>query len=573
MPQPEQPSFNWEAIQPQVSSEAEFREIASDFGDPLEIVREAISNAFDASATKMRILFDVQDIDGAPTLVIEFEDNGNGMSKETLRDHFWGLGFSTSRTDAEKIGEKGHGTKIYLRSELIEVRTQTETDSWESVCERPMRELANRRMHSPRIRESERWKKDGTGTFIRVVGYNSNERSKFTYDLVRDYINWFTKFGSVERLANRTENEEFSISLKCLGDEDYDNCEFGHIFPNENADIEALFQEFGTGAGDQFVRRYLYLDERLQDFPEVSFDIIISIEGDQAKRKYNPLLRDRKRDKKGTYKVSDRYGLWLCKDFIAVERVNSWITGFGSGSNSYTLLHGFINCQSLKLTANRGSIANTSPLILEALQKVVQEKLDLIDEDLAKKGIYTLFEWEREQRTLLQEKSDFTSRRKSILNRKSAMLDGRQLWEPKNESELFGLFMMIYALHPEIFDFEPMDYNTSRGIDIIARNKTGNDISEPEFWYVELKHILRGSLNHGFRYLRYILCWDFDPNVNSSTEFGAISETEPRFLESHETAAGDKLYFLTARGAAVRIQVLRLRELLETKLNVTFANE
>src|SRR6266851_4131396 len=56
--------LSWQLIQPRVSSESEFREIASDFGDPLEIVREAISNAFDAKATELRILFDVQEIDG-----------------------------------------------------------------------------------------------------------------------------------------------------------------------------------------------------------------------------------------------------------------------------------------------------------------------------------------------------------------------------------------------------------------------------------------------------------------------------------------------------------------------------
>ncbi len=562
---------DWEQIKPAISSESEFREIASDFGDPLEIVREAISNSFDAGATTVRILFDVQDIDGSPTLVIEFEDNGRGMSKDVITRAFWGLGISTSRPDPEKIGEKGHGTKIYLRSESVEVRTQTADEAWESVCDRPMRDLANQRMHAPKLRSIEKWR-DGSGTFIKVVGYNSNERSKFSHEVVRDYINWFTKFGSVEQLANLHEKGGFTIDLKCLGDKDYQIHKFGHIFPEENSDINKMFQEYGTGAGDLFVKRYLYLDQRLDSFPEVSYDVIISVEGDQAKRKYNPLIRDRRREKTGTYKVADRYGLWLCKDYIAVERVNSWITGFGSGSNSYTLLHAFVNCQSLKLTANRGSIANTSPLILEALQNAVQVRLDEIDDDLGKRGIYTLFEWEREQRTLTQEKSDYTARRKALAGRKHAQLEGRTLWEPKNESELFGLFMMIYALRPDIFDFEPMDYNTSRGIDMLGRNKTDNTITEAEFWYIELKYILRGNLNHGFKYLRYILCWEFDVNVTKSTEFGALSEPEPRFLETHENASGDKLYFLNSRSSATKIQILRLRELLNSKLNLTFTD-
>jgi hypothetical protein len=60
--------FNeWEVIQPAVNAEAEFFETLNDFGNPLEILREAISNAIDAEATEMEILFDVQQIKGGST--------------------------------------------------------------------------------------------------------------------------------------------------------------------------------------------------------------------------------------------------------------------------------------------------------------------------------------------------------------------------------------------------------------------------------------------------------------------------------------------------------------------------
>jgi hypothetical protein len=47
--------------------------------------------------------------------------------------------------------------------------------------------------------------------------------------------------------------------------------------------------------------------------------------------------------------------------------------------------------------------------------------------------------------------------------------------------------MSIYSLYPDKFLFEPLDYNTTKGIDLIGRNKTENKISESEFWYIELK--------------------------------------------------------------------------------------
>jgi len=68
----------WDTIVPRVNIESEFKEIASDFGDPLEIVLEAISNSVDAGASTVNISFEVKEIDGARQLVISFEDNGKG---------------------------------------------------------------------------------------------------------------------------------------------------------------------------------------------------------------------------------------------------------------------------------------------------------------------------------------------------------------------------------------------------------------------------------------------------------------------------------------------------------------
>jgi len=51
-----------EQVVPTVNAEAEFFEILNDFGNPLEIVREAISNAIDAGATEIDVSFGVDDV-------------------------------------------------------------------------------------------------------------------------------------------------------------------------------------------------------------------------------------------------------------------------------------------------------------------------------------------------------------------------------------------------------------------------------------------------------------------------------------------------------------------------------
>jgi len=561
----------WEEVRPQVNSEAEFLEIASDFGNPLEIVREAISNSVDARAKWIKIAFTVEEIDGAPTLLIAIEDNGWGMSREVLTRDFWGLGFSNSRDDRSKIGEKGHGTKIYLRSEEVYVLTHGKDGTFESVCERPMRALTKRQPHSPKIRSAEK-SQDHTGTLIKIAGYNQNERASFVQNVVKDYIYWFTKFGSIEPIFGIDALKDLKIHLKCLDQDAFEELSFGHYFPPESSDINTLFGKYGSNAADLFVKRYI-AQSRLKELPEVTYDAIISVEGDQIKRSYNTLIGERRRKETGRYRVADRYGLWLCKDYIPIQRINDWIVGFGSGSNSFTLLHGFINCQRLKLTANRGSIANTDPKVVEELRKAVQAYLDDINSDLNKNGIYTLFQWQSEERTLTQEKADFETRTKSFSHRKVARIDNQTLLEPRNESELFGLFTKVFALRPDLFEFEPLDYNTSRGIDIVARNKTDNKISESNFWYVELKFLLRETLDHGFKYMRWLICWDFDKSIKKETEFAAVQESDVRTLESSKDGSGNSLYFLNSKTSAVKIQVIRLKEFLHQKLEVEFKEE
>jgi hypothetical protein len=513
----------------------------------------------------------VDETDGASTLVITIEDNGRGMTKEVLARDFWGLGFSNSRDVKTKIGEKGHGTKIYLRSENVQVLTQGTDGAFESVCDRPMRALTRHLSHEPLLRPISKYL-ESSGTQIRISGYNQNERSLFVQDVVRDYILWFTKFGSVETALGIETLKNLKLQLRCLDSEKFEEIPFGHFFPKENSDIDKLFEEYSSSAADHFVRPYIIRD-RLKELPEVTYEGIISVEGDQVKRAYNPLLGERRRRDTGRYRVGDRYGLWLCKDYIPIQRINDWIVGFGTGSNSLTLLHGFINCQKLKLTANRGSIANTDPKVLDELRKAVQIHLDNINTDLTKKGIYTLFQWQTEERTLKQEKDDFEARTKSFQRRRIAKVADQILLEPRNESELFGIFMKIYALNPGLFDFEPIDYNTTRGIDIVARNRTDNKISESSFWYVELKFLLRETLDHGFKFLRVIVCWDFDKDIRPDTEFAAVQEGDVRTLERNKDDKGHALYYLNSRTSAVKVQVIRLRELLHEKLGIEFKEQ
>lgn len=252
-------------------------------------------------------------------------------------------------------------------------------------------------------------------------------------------------------------------------------------------------------------------------------------------------------------------------------RVNEWISGFGSGSNAFVLLHGFVNCQHLKLTANRGDVANTDPTISAELREAVERLIDHVDAELSRKSLYVLRSWQQETITLQQEQNDFTGRVKDLSARGTARLDGRLLVEPRSESELFGVLMTVHALHPDLFEFEPLDYNTNRGVDLIARNKSATSVTEGEHWYVELKYVLQQrQFNHSFKHLRWIVCWDFDRGVGDGTQLQGIEETDTRILRVTKDADGHTMYFLDSPTKAKKVQVLRLKEFLKERLQLGF---
>ena len=131
-------------LTPTVDQTQEFIEIANDFANPLDLVREAISNSFDAHATDIRLAFETELISGETTFVIRMSDNGDGMGRGELQA-FFDLGNSTRRADKTTIGEKGHGTKIYYNAKKLVVDTQREGTRFIATLEAPFSKLHDRR--------------------------------------------------------------------------------------------------------------------------------------------------------------------------------------------------------------------------------------------------------------------------------------------------------------------------------------------------------------------------------------------------------------------------------------------
>src|ERR1700730_5353966 len=297
-------------INPVVDQAQEFIEIANDFSNPLDLVREGISNAFDAHARKITIEFEVIKKYGESVLQIRITDDGTGMDREGLQS-FFDLGNSLRRNDPTTIGEKGHGTKVYLNSSEINVRTSQGGKTYVANMVDPYRTLFDRKIPVVEVEEQET-PSDPPGTSIMILGYNRNRRELFTHEILKDHILWFTKFGSIETAFGREQHKHVSLALKGLGKSDFDQMEFGHYFPPASKTIQELFEEHLADAPKYYCRK-IAKEGQLKNFPEITYQAIFAIEGNRIKQQYNSMLRRQGyAPPDGAYTVQERYGLWLC---------------------------------------------------------------------------------------------------------------------------------------------------------------------------------------------------------------------------------------------------------------------
>ncbi|MFA6988412.1 MAG: hypothetical protein WC185_05175 [Acholeplasmataceae bacterium] len=211
---------------------------------------------------------------------------------------------------------------------------------------------------------------------------------------------------------------------------------------------------------------------------------------------------------------------------------------------------------------------------MDEIKKEVQEFIETIDEDLTENEIYTLKSWQQEAKTKKQEEVSFKNRVKSIRSRNLIKVtDSICFLEPRNEAETFSVLLRLYEHYRESFKFEPMDYDTHQGIDIIARNKSSTPIADCEYWYIEMKFLLTKDFNHSFANLRWIICWDFNDSVKDGSEMTSTVDNGRKIMKYETNSDGKHCYFLCFPGDQIRIEVIRLKEFIVEELGLTIGRQ
>ncbi len=511
-----------EGIRPRVNEAREFLEIAKDFKDPKEIIREALSNSWDAGASLVHMKFDLARIPGsrAKKIMVEITDNGEGMSGDLREpvgsseiEGFFNLGDSWKPHGS--IGSKGHGTKIYYKSQGIHVDTWKNGKHIRAESEMPPWDTLQNGI-VPTYRYNEDNDTNGIGTCILVDGFLAKQNEFKILDALIQYIQWYTVLGSFGRYFN--DSRTMDVDIKPANSYTSVRVPFGFSFPEEQTNLE-------KGA-----------DNICKLFGPETIECGETEEGNKVTVQFvGALLGESLRDiVPHTY---SHMGLWLCKDFIRIERNNEILEGVFGGQYYYRTMLLFANCQEFDLTANRNNIRKDqeeSDIAVAGIQEMCKR---IWQEDFVKDYFSTKKkedEHEAEQNKKKHETERITQRtkeREKRINRykgrptlKFGNLEGAPVKEPNNEAETALLLQAMISSHHPGIDFVIGDYNTSRGVDMVIET---TDKHIPSIKWAEIVFSLDKlfSWSHPPDGYHLVVCYELG-SIKEKQEFQDGSEAQ-----------------------------------------------
>ena len=400
-------------------------------------------------------------------IVVSITDDGQGMSS-TKRgeantseiEDFFNLG--DSHKPYGSIGTKGHGTKIYYKSNGIFVDTwkngqhihaETEVPPWETL----------RKGIIPTYKYDED-AVEGKGTKIVVDGF-AGKQSDFRFDALESlvqYILWYTVVGSFGQYFSSPRKMDVEIKPANSPLPTPIAIPFGFKFPDEDVDLSKGSSKYCKIFGPETIECGQTSEGTL-----VIINMIGAIlgEGNRASIPH-------------TYEMM---GLWLCKDSVRVERDNLIMEDVFKGQYWYRNMLIFANCQQFDLTANRNNIRGDQEeyhLAIAGIKKFIEgikNSPDSIsyfktkaEEDLLKHAKELQ---DKETKDKEAVKNGLEKRLNEYRGRPDLNVPGiaaAPVKEPRSEAETaLVLQAMISCKHPGI-DFRIGEYKTSEGTDLIV---------------------------------------------------------------------------------------------------------
>jgi hypothetical protein len=478
---------------PRVNEAREFIEIAKDFKRPQELLREALSNAWDAHATTVSILVEPGKVNTMSKgrkkqiLNITIQDDGDGMDVNEI-GYFFNLG--DSHKPAGSIGTKGHGTKIFYKSEGIRVTMHKNGQTIVAETEVPPWETLNHGIIPTYKYEVSPNTSGARGTIVKVVGFDSRHSEFDDLKAIAQYLKWNTIGGSLQR-AIRGAARSMQTNLRLPGMPAQVTLNNDFELPIEQPDIK-----LGTSS---VVRMFPIAKDvdagATSDGRSVSVDVLVILLGDQARDFIPDSLRDT--------------GVWLCKDYIMVERNTKLLEDVTGGQYYYRSFLAFANCQQFDLTANRNNVRQDEAYDL-AMQAVEDQLTKVWDDEY----VQTFFKTKS-----AEESSSKKARAVADMDKRLQAYDKRPRLDagvqvrgiprriPQNEAETLLVLQSIISSGFKGIDFTIGEYSAQSGTDAIIEYE---DKGVPRTGWLELVFELSRLFDwdHHLERIHKIVCWE-----------------------------------------------------------------
>ncbi|ABO48847.1 hypothetical protein Dred_0298 [Desulforamulus reducens MI-1] len=485
-----------------------YREIAKNLVNPLEVIREAISNSHDAQANEIRIKI-YRNSDNA--LCIQISDDGKGMSEEDF-ERFFNLGDSLKKDN--NIGQKGLGTKTYFRSKKLLVESQVSDKRYRAILQEPWEKLSSNVLPEYDF-EQIAIKPGENGTFITIEDYKIDKpENYFNFDTLMDYILWYTAAGSFKtkfsnQLSLRKYVKNINISpIIFLDDEiNHKKEEFigEHRFSDPNENPEVVLDEEKNPKSCNYCKHFgPFHRETTIAGKFASFQLYGTVSGINKRREISHFYVGE------THK--SRFGLYLCKDFIPIINRKDLIN-----DSNYQHYHLLLNSQNFDLTADRNNISNEDDPIV----KWVFEEVDkILSKDVKPIAEAAYFNMRREEDEVYKQKKradELKNRIEHYNSLENLQIDNLPVVKvPNNEAQVAILFTSLLSKYGDLhFDnIRIGHYSDKSTTDLICLDKDNKPI------LVELEYKLSNLFYHGHSYNTFdiVVCWMVDLELNSKRQ-------------------------------------------------------
>jgi len=547
--------------------------------DSLEILREALSNAKDHGAGR---LFVRTSRDNQGRVSVLLVDDGEGLDDERWAA-FWGVAASAKppTTERPSIGYKGFGTKLFFQSERLVVASRPSTSQPWMVAAvdrpfadtRPQVDLAELDSSHPLYRVLQDVALvGGTGTAVSIEHVRFSDRDRLLLRRnVESYCDWFTIIGDVRSglfdsraefhraIRNRGETVDLlqpstvplrpvEVLLQVNGETKFsplglhgfykawpeDQKEFAvdpglAMFGHRFADARGATVTRGGQAKDD--RTALRLTGPKDWLSDEDVGVVAHVEGQRRQRDvYDEAGWP---NHKGVYSFDERFGLWLCRDYVPVVQRNDLLRraileaeprGLERDFKNLRNWKVFVNDQGFLPTANRGDISNFAERegrVHEALLAVLKNAFKHADfADWVEKIRAARRERERDvERDLMKRRRDDVEDwakkgspkgvdvSEAALRPRNAR-DALMSRIPRNEQELYSLWAQVSARFE--VPLMVLEYDTHDGVDAIARVREAALLPGVTYARVEFKLQIDSGypIGHYFDAIDAIVCWN-----------------------------------------------------------------